>query len=118
MNAIQQDTYNDQQSWCQKTLVRATGSQGQQVTLEINVRRNAYDFQCEAYVNALDGIKWTHLLTMPFDEWPVETRAVNYVCTKAQALHGMNCGTEALYRRAEALLCLASSTKASSAGAR
>ena len=107
MNIIQQDTYLLHQSWCQRTTVRAMGFKGKPVTLEIEVKRNAYDDQSHGVVRALDDLEWKTLIFVPLCELPAETLAVRYTRKdKEDALRGLSLATAELYRRAKELLRL------------
>jgi hypothetical protein len=108
LNIIQQDTYNLHQSWWQRTLVRATGAEGKLVTLEIEVKRNAYDNQSHGSVRVLvNDNGWNNLIFVPLSELPERVRHVSYVSPRQKGVdEALMSGTKALYERAKLLLRL------------
>ena len=80
MKTISERCYNLSQSWHYKHVV-AIGK----LTFKVYIKRNAYDFQCEASVSVYDinSQKWNRIVSAPIAE--CECKKISYVQKNVQS---------------------------------
>jgi hypothetical protein len=69
---IEEQCFNQDQSWNYKSVIKVNG-----VSLKVDIRRNAYDFQSHAIVYRWDGTKWQNVWSKPITS--CNCKSVSYV---------------------------------------
>jgi hypothetical protein len=71
MKLIQEDLWNDNQSWCYEAITDHGGER-----LRVKIRRNAHDSQSSAICERWDGDAWKQVVSRPIEQ--MECSSVSY----------------------------------------